>query len=217
MIIKFGILWDMDGVLVDTGDFHFESWKATLYDYGIPYDYEKFRTTFGMNNEGITRTLLGDRFTYDLYLEISERKETRFRETIRGKVALLPGVLPLLNVIKAANMPQAIASSAPQANIDVIVAELKLESYFQARVSAVGMPGKPDPAVFLAAARSLKILPINCLVIEDAIPGVEAAHRAGMKCVAVTTTNPAADLLSADLVVDNLDAIAVADLIALMT
>ena len=211
-----GVLWDMDGVLVDTGEFHYQSWTETLAEYGIPLPYEQFRTTFGMNNEGILRMLLGERYTEELFIEISERKETRFREMIHGQVQLLPGVRPLLEALREANVPQAIASSAPQANIETILFEFNLESYFQALVSAVGLPSKPHPAVFLAAAQRLDLQPGNCIVLEDAIPGVEAARRAGMRCVAVTTTNKAEDLGSADLVVDRLDMIKVADLMALL-
>lgn len=206
----------MDGVLVDTGDVHFRSWNATLSKYSLPFDYETFRTAFGMNNEGIVRMLLGDQFHEDLYLEISNKKEETFREAIKGELQLLPGVFSLLKDIQELNIPQAIGSSAPQENIDVIVEELDLGSYFQAQVSAFGIPGKPDPAVFLICAQRLNVLPENCLVIEDAISGVEAALHAGMRCVAVTTTNPASDLISADLVVESLETIKVDDLIALM-
>lgn len=210
------VIWDMDGVLVDTGEFHYQSWVDTLPQYGIDFSREDFRTTFGMNNEGILRLFLGERFTQDLYMEISEQKEINFRKAIQGKVQLLPGVLPLLEAIKGANILQAIGSSAPHKNIDAIIRELKLAPYFQTLVSAVGMPSKPDPTVFLTAAGKLKTPPGDCLVVEDAIPGVEAARRAGMVCLAVTTTNSAKDLQLADLVVDRLDSLTVLDLGALM-
>jgi len=206
----------MDGVLVDTGQFHFQSWMSTLSDYGIPFSNEKFRVVFGMNNESTLHLILGENFTNDLYMEISERKEANFRNAIQGKVQLLPGVLLWLDSVRLENIPQAIVSSAPKANIDAIVSECDLESYFQTIVSASEMPSKPDPIVFLTAAKWLDVLPGKCIVIEDATAGVEAARRAGMKCVAVTTTNPAANLQSADLVVDRLDSITVADLIALI-
>lgn len=211
------VIWDMDGVLVDTGEFHYQSWVDTLPEYGIDFSREDFRTTFGMNNEGILRLFLGERFTKDLYMEISEQKEVNFRKAIRGKVQLLPGVLPLLKALRSANILQAVGSSAPPKNIDAIVRELKLAPFFQTLVSAVGMPSKPDPTVFLTAAEKLKIPPGDCLVMEDAIPGVEAARRAGMVCVAVTTTNAATDLQLADLVVERLDSLKVPDLKALMT
>ena len=136
-----------------------------------------------------------------------EEKERRFRESIRGRVQALPGVQLWLERFKAAAIPQAIASSAPQANIDAIVDELGFRSYFTALVSGGNMPGKPDPAVFLEAARLIGIPTERNVVIEDAVAGVEAARRAGMKCVAVTTTNPKDALTSAHLVVDRLDAL----------
>jgi beta-phosphoglucomutase len=210
------VIWDMDGVLVDTGEFHYQSWADTLPDYGIDFSREDFRTTFGMNNEGILRLFLGERFTEDLYVEISDRKESNFRKAIRGKVQLLPGVMPLLEALRDAKILQAIGSSAPYKNIDAIVRELKLAPYFQTLVSAVGIPSKPDPTVFLTAAARLNALPTDCLVVEDAIPGVKAAKRAGMLCLAVTTTNTAEDLQVADLVVERLDSLTVSDLRALM-
>lgn len=98
-----------------------------------------------------------------------------------------------------------IASSAPPANIDAVVNELELRQYFDTLVSGVDMPGKPDPALFLEVARCISVPPEGCVVVEDAIAGVEAAKRAGMACIAVTTTNPAEVLSAADIVVDRLD------------
>jgi beta-phosphoglucomutase len=211
-----GVIWDMDGVLVDSGEFHYRAWVETLTEYGIEFSREDFQTTFGMNNEGILRMFLGERFTEDLYSEISDKKERNFRRAIRGKVKLLPGVLPLLRALKIANIPQAVGSSAPQENIDAIMRELNLGSYFQIVVSAASMPSKPDPTVFLTAARKLQAPADHCIVIEDAIAGVEAAHRGGMKCVAVTTTNTGVNLQSADRIVNRLDEISIGDLMALL-
>ena len=98
----------------------------------------------------------------------------------------------------------AIASSAPDANIQALVKELGLQDYFAAILSGSEMPGKPDPAVFLAAARRLEFPPERCVVVEDSIAGVKAARRAGMKCIAVTTTNPGEALQAADRVVHSL-------------
>jgi beta-phosphoglucomutase len=211
-----GVIWDMDGVLVDTGEFHFQSWMDTLPNYEVSFSREIFNNTFGMNNEGILKLLMGEDFNPQVITEISERKEGNFRRAIRGKVKTLPGVLSLLNSIKGANIPQAIGSSGPQENIDAIVMELGLNSYFQALISAAQMPSKPNPTVFSTAAQSIRAPAAHCVVIEDAIAGVEAAHRAKMKCVAVTTTNPAEALKQADVIVDSLDEITVDKLIALL-
>ncbi len=122
--------------------------------------------------------------------QISEKKESLFRELIKGKAEPLPGVLDWLRQFQAWGIKQAITSSAPPENIEVLVAELKIEEFFDAIVSGFDLPGKPNPDVFLKAANTIQMEPENCIVIEDAIAGVEGAKRAGMKCIAVTTTNP---------------------------
>lgn len=204
-----GVLWDLDGVIVDTGEFHFVAWEQTLAEYGIPFSREQFQATFGMNNRGILTTLMGHPPEGDLLVEIDWRKEENFRQAIRGRAELLPGVRAWLDWFAASNIRQAVASSAPQVNIDFLVDELGIRSYFRVLVSGGKLPGKPDPDVFLLAAQLIEAPPQGCLVIEDAVVGVEAAHRAGMKCVAVTTTNPAAALREADVVVERLDGLGV--------
>ena len=202
---KQGVIWDMDGVLVDTGEFHFPAWSQALSEHGIPFTRELFRTVFGMNNAGILTVLLGQVPPPELLAEISDRKERLFRQAVRGHAQPLPGVLAWLERLRAAGLRQAIASSAPPANIDALVDELDLRSYFAAVVSGSDLPGKPDPAVFLKAAHLIGVPPERCVVVEDAVAGVEGARRAGMKCIAVTTTNPAHTLEAADVVVERLD------------
>ena len=197
----------MDGVLVDTGEFHFQAWSQALSEHGIPFTRQSFRATFGMNNAGTLSVLLGQAPPPELLAEISDRKEQLFRQAVRGRAQLLPGVLAWLERLKAAGMRQAIASSAPPANIDALVDELDLRSYFAAVVSGFDLPGKPDPAVFLKAAHLIGVPPERCVVVEDAVAGVEAARRAGTKCIAVTTTNPAQVLKGADVIVERLDAL----------
>jgi HAD superfamily hydrolase (TIGR01509 family) len=207
MMTGWAVLWDLDGVLVDTGEFHFQAWSGLLPEYGVPFPREVFQATFGMNNAGILSALLGQRLTPELLAEISERKERRFRQAVRGHARPLFGVHVWLERLKAAGVRQAIASSAPPANIDALVDELGLRAYFDGIVSGFDLPGKPDPALFLKGARLIDVPPERCVVVEDAVAGVEAAKRAGMKCIAVTTTNPAYALKGADVVVERLDAL----------
>lgn len=206
-----GILWDMDGVLVDTGAFHFQAWMETLHEFSIPFDQEIFTATFGMNNMGVLTILLGRVPTQAEHDEISGRKETTFRRLIHGAVDLLPGVRAWLEYFNRLGVGMAVASSAPVKNIDALVDELHIRPYFQAIISAEGWPSKPDPYVFLTAAQALGVLPENSLVVEDAVAGVEAARRAQMRCLAVTTTNPAEKLRAADRVVERLDQLTPAD------
>lgn len=202
-----GVLWDMDGVLVDTGEFHFQAWREILTEYGIVFTCELHRETFGMGNASILSQLLGEQLTPKLLSEIADRKEQQFRTAVRGHAEPLPGVHAWLERLQDDGARQGIASSAPMANIDTLIDELGLRGYFDVIVSGEDMPGKPEPAIFLKVARLLDVPPEDCVVVEDAVAGVEAAKRAGMKCIAVTTTNPAEALSAADIVVDRLDAL----------
>jgi beta-phosphoglucomutase family hydrolase len=210
MTIK-GVLWDMDGVLVDTGDFHYQAWCHTLELYNIPFSRQQFNETFGMNNWSILALLLGPRLDQETYTRISNQKEEAFRQAIRCRVQLLPGVMVTLEYLQSRGIRQAIASSAPPENIAALVDELHIPDRFEAVVSAYAMAGKPAPDVFLAAARAIGAQPHHCLVIEDSVLGVKAAKLAGMTCLAVTNTHPAENLLEADRVVDSLVQIKEAD------
>jgi beta-phosphoglucomutase len=202
--MTFGVCWDMDGVLADTGEFHYRTWDEVLSRRNIPFSRERFDTLFGMNNADTLAALLGGTPPPELTKSISGEKEALFRSAIRGKLQPLPGVLTWLRVLREKGMRQALASSAPQANIDAMLDALGMYSYFDAVVSSVQMRGKPAPDVFLRAAQEMGLPPDRCLVIEDSVAGVEAARRAGMACIAVTTTNPAQALRGADVVVDSL-------------
>jgi beta-phosphoglucomutase len=200
-----GVIWDLDGVLVDTAETHFISWKETLPAYGIPLSYEQFRKSFGMNNEGVLTFLTGHKPDPDLLSEIDERKESAFRLAIRGHAQLLPGVTHWLESLRQAGVRMAVGSSAPMANVEALVDETGIRPYFQALISANGKPSKPDPWVFLQAAQRIDVPPVDCWVLEDAVIGVEAAHRAGMRCLAVTTTNTVEALHAAEIIIDRLD------------
>lgn len=202
---NYGVIWDMDGVLVDTGEAHFISWAETLAPAGIPFSRELFRAVFGMNNKGTLEYLTGKEQDPAFVARISEQKEIIFRNLVRGRARPLPGVLRWLERFRQLSYQQAIASSAPHANIDVLIDELKIRPYFQAIASGFDLPAKPDPLVYLNAAAQLGLEAKACVVIEDSIAGVEGARRAGMKCIAVTTTNPAERLSSADLVLTSLE------------
>jgi beta-phosphoglucomutase-like phosphatase (HAD superfamily) len=200
-----GVLWDMDNVLVKTEEYHYVSWKQTLGEYGISFSYPKFQSTFGMNNKNILTEILGQHPLPDFLEEVSRKKEGSFRNSIHGLTQLLPGVRFWLERFASWHVYQAVASSAPLENIDFMVDELGIRRYFTALVSAYELPGKPNPDVFLTAARALEVDPSQCLVIEDSVVGVEAAQSAGMRCVAVTTTYSREMLTKADRIVDRLD------------
>jgi HAD superfamily hydrolase (TIGR01509 family) len=213
---QYGVLWDLDGVLIESSQQHLESWMSVLPRFGLKMSREFHEQTFGMNNREILTIMFGEPPEADLLCRISSEKESAFREIIKGIVEPLVGAVELLEQLYSANMRQAIASSAPEENIHVVVEELQVGGYLQALVSGHDLPAKPDPAVYLEAARQIELDPGACVVVEDAVVGVRGAKKAGMRAVGVTTTHAAEALQEADLVVESLLDISVDEIVHLL-
>ncbi|HLZ81658.1 MAG TPA: HAD family phosphatase, partial [Ktedonobacteraceae bacterium] len=179
------IIWDLDGVIIDSADEHRRAWQRLAREENIKFTDNDFWATFGQRNNDIFANTWGP-LTPAQVQELGNRKETYFRDLIRKTAAPLPGSMELMQSLHQAGYPQALASSAPIENIQLISEVLGLERYLTALVSGETVPhGKPAPDIFLKAAKELHIDPPHCLVIEDAVAGVEAAHAAGMRCIAV--------------------------------
>jgi HAD superfamily hydrolase (TIGR01509 family) len=186
-----GVIWDLDGVLADTTEAHFQAWTEALSAWDIPFDRSVFDRVFGMNNEDTLTVLLGRPPAQEELAGIADNKEHIFRQRAGELARLMPGAVRLLDELEQAGWVQGVASSAPQENIDLLVDAFGIRRYFAAILSGDGFPaGKPDPTLFLETARALHLLPERCVVVEDAPAGVEAARRAGMPCIAVATTRP---------------------------
>ncbi len=199
------IIFDLDGVLVDSKKYHQEAWSALGKTINIEVTEDFFIDSFGLPNSRIIPLLLKRSVTDSELSELAEIKETHYRAAIAGNISPLPGVLELLELLKNENWLIALGTSAPAKNVALILRELNIASYFKA-ISQEGdyTKGKPEPDVFLIAAKKLGSSPNSTIVVEDAVHGVIAAKSAGMKCVAVTTTTTANNLSKADLVVDSL-------------
>lgn len=182
------VLWDVDGTLVDTAEQHFLAWARLSEELGHPFSRADFAKTFGWRNPEIVRELYDPTADDAKCLDLGERKENLYREMVRTTGAtLLPGVPELLAAFAAAGWPQAVGSSAPRGNLELLFAATGIAKYFGAIVGGEDVSrGKPDPEVFLKGAAGLGVEPARCVVFEDAIAGVQAARRGGMKCVAVT-------------------------------
>lgn len=216
--MKWAALFDLDGVIVDSSQFHYESWVKLGEEVGFTMTPDFFRKTFGQRNDTIIKQLVPDA-TDEQIATWGERKEELYREVARGRLVPLPGAMELFQGLKALGFRSAIASSTPRINISFAVEQLKMEGLFDAFVGAEDVTrGKPDPEVFLTAAQKLGVPPERCVVFEDAVAGVIASKRGGMKCVAVTTTNPKVALkeAGADLVVDNLTEVSPERVVALL-
>ncbi len=209
------VLWDVDGTLVDTAELHFEAWCALAQELQRPFTRADFAATFGWRNPEIIPKLFGNHRSEDEIATLGGRKEDLYRAQACKGVKLLPGVAALLTGLKEAGFLQAIGSSAPRANLEMILDLTGTRSFFPVIVAMEDTArGKPDPEVFLTAASRLGVPPVRCLVLEDAPAGIQAARAGGMCAVGVTFVghHSAASLSAAgaNLVVATLEALSAA-------
>jgi beta-phosphoglucomutase len=200
------VLWDLDGTLVDSEAFHWQSWVHALEADGVSVTYEQFKASFGQRNDRILQRWLGAGSDAGRIERIAEAKEAEYRRlaAVHG-LTPLPGAAEWLTRLRARGWRQAIASSAPRQNVDVMLEALGLTALFDAIVASEDVTiGKPDPQVFLRAASRLDTLPSHAVVVEDATAGIEAARRAGMRSIGVSRTTA----LEADLFVASLEDLA---------
>lgn len=180
------VIWDVDGVILDSAEQHRRAWQQLAHEHGFPYTDAAFWAGFGRRNADVIPQMFGVSGPPERVAALGERKEEIYRELLKQSAHALPGARELMAALHAAGYQQALGSSAPVANINLIVDLLGLGSYLQAMVSGESVAhGKPAPDLFLAAAARLGVAPSCCLVIEDAPAGVAAAHAGGMRCLAV--------------------------------
>ena len=199
------VIWDVDGTLVDSLECHWQAFQECLAEErAYILTRERFESIVGQKMDTALRALFGPDISADEIAHLEAVKETRCRDLMRaGGISPLPGVLDWLDALHRAGWRQAVASSAPRLNLDVMLGALDLGPLFETIVCAEDVKhGKPDPEPFLTAAARLGIAPDRCVVVEDAAPGLEGARRAGMRTIAV---GPASHLLTADLVVPTLE------------
>ncbi|MEE9296683.1 MAG: HAD family phosphatase [Phycisphaerae bacterium] len=200
------VIFDMDGVLIDSSDAHFQSWRRLAADWGSDVTLEQFRATFGRQNRDIIPLLLPEACKVRDIAELGEVKERYYRELIREQVPVLPGAAELVRACHRAGMICAVGSSGHPENIAMALRAIGVQDIIHTVVSGRDVTvGKPDPEVFLIAAKRMETTPQRCAVIEDAPAGIEAALAAGMTAIGVTTMHSRERLVRAHLVVDRLD------------
>ena len=186
-------IFDMDGTIVDNMAFHTKSWLAFFERRGQTLDADEFfRTTAGRQGHEIMSTYMGSHLTKEESAALDFEKESLYRELYGPHLAAVDGFVDFIARAKADGIKLAVATAAPTANIDFTLDGLDLRKEFHAIAGAADVArGKPFPDVFLKAAEQLGVAPADCIVFEDAPMGVEAARRAGMRAVVITTTLPA--------------------------
>lgn len=205
-----GVIWDLDGTLLDTSALHFTAWAKVAQEMNQPFTQDDFSRTFGRRNPEILGMLFGMADNDTRLQAIGEHKEELFRRAVKEEgVKILPGAMELVCTLAEMGLKQAIGSSAPRDNILLLTEIAGIAPYLSGIVAMEDChKGKPDPEVFLKAAGKLGILPGWCVVVEDAVFGVEAAKAAYMNCIAVRggghSTTEALREAGADVVVETL-------------
>lgn len=209
------VIWDLDGVILDSADEHRRAWHRLAQEEGIIFTDEDFWATFGKRNNDIIPHYWNVTSAEHLQ-QLADRKEELFRTFVRETAIFLPGAEELMYSLHAVNILQALASSTPIINIKLIDELLGLSRYLSVLVSGESVThGKPAPDIFLKAALELDVPPANCVVIEDAVAGVAAAKAAGMYCISVAGARDLPGLRTANLMVHDLTQVNAERVIAL--
>jgi len=199
------VIFDMDGVLIDSYDAHFAGWSRMYRELDLDYTEADFAADFGRTSRDILFRRFGDGLASERIRELDERKEAYFRDSLSDNFVAMDGATDLIDSLAAEGFRIAVGSSAPAANISLCLEKLGCAGKVSAIVTGQDVTrGKPDPQVFLMAAERLGVSPSNCAVVEDAVHGIEAANAAGMKSVALVGTATRAQLHAARLIVDSL-------------
>jgi len=207
------VIWDVDGVVLDSAEQHRQAWQRLAEEQDLPYTDAAFWAHFGRRNSDVIPAMFGVAGPPERVAALADRKEQIYRTLLVEQATPLPGAKELLAALHDAGYRQALASSAPLENLRLIVALLGLEPYLAAWVSGESVAqGKPAPDIFLAAAARAGAPPTCCVVIEDAPAGIQAAHAGGMKALAVRRAgqSDAPGLEQAEYVADSLSEVNVA-------
>lgn len=203
---QYGVIFDMDGVLVDSYQAHFESWRRMLEQKGRELAEPEFAETFGRTSRDIIQHFFGETMSGEEIACWDEEKEAEYREIITADFPAMEGASELIAALAEAGFRLAIGSSGPKKNVQTVLDNLPNAHLIAASVNGQQVSrGKPAPDVFLRAAEKLELPPARCAVLEDALAGLDAAHAAGMAALAITGTAPRDALAEkADIVVDSL-------------
>jgi HAD superfamily hydrolase (TIGR01509 family) len=190
-----GVIFDMDGVIIDSGAHHRAAWDALLAELQVRPEGEYWRLTIGRPAEEAVCLLLGKALPPEEARRLATRKREHYAGFARRGTLPVPGAPDFIGSIRRRGLPVALATSATLADVDRLLGGLALRRLFDAVVTAEDVRlGKPDPEVYVKAALGIAIDPVHCVVFEDSLVGVQAARTAGMQVIGVTTAHSEAEL-----------------------
>jgi beta-phosphoglucomutase family hydrolase len=186
-----GVIFDLDGTMVDNMMVHHRAWQRKLKELGLDMTLEEVREQIHGINEEIFIRLFGNRFTTAERKQLAYEKEEAYRAIYKSEIKLIKGLAGFLESLHEMGVPMAIGSAAPAENVDFVLDTLNIRNYFSAVFHAGDVEkGKPDPEIYLKCAAGLNLSPGECIVFEDSPTGAQAAISAGCRLVIVTTTHP---------------------------
>ena len=185
-----GIIFDLDGTMVDNMMVHHRAWQQKLRHMGLDLPLEEVMQKVHGVNEEILERLFGDKYTPQERRQHSLEKEQEYRKIFKNDLKLIEGLPSFLENLKSSNIPLAIGSAAPPENVNFVLDNLDIRKYFDVVLHARDVSiGKPNPEIYLKVSDQLGFDPKDCIVFEDSPTGAEAASRAESPMVIVTTTH----------------------------
>jgi len=212
------VIFDMDGVIVDSNPYHAQAWIQFCKKYNVPLNEDEIpKLIYGKTNKVALKEVFKKEFSPEEADRLGEEKEAIYRELHQKDMVPVKGLISFLQMLKQNNVATAVATNAPVSNLDFILKLTDTRQYFDELIDATMVKvGKPDPDIYLKAAEKLNMPSAKCIVMEDSIPGVEAGLRANMKVVALTTTHTPEELAHTHLVIDSFDDLTLDKLNALL-
>lgn len=216
--MKFAVIFDMDGVIIDSNPYHKKAWEIFCKKYGFSLTEDELeKKIFGRTGREALKVLFGDTLEDDMVKKYSSEINADYRNLFAPYIKSLPGLKEFLDSLIKENISFAIASSAPPINIEFVLRNTGLNDYFNIIVDDTQITkSKPDPEIYLAAARHLKIPPEYCIVIEDSLSGIKSALNAGMKVIGITTTHSAEELRNTDMIITDFTELRIEDLLEIL-
>jgi HAD superfamily hydrolase (TIGR01509 family) len=213
----FAVIFDMDGVIVDTNPHHKIAIQQFCADHGIQLNELTFQhKIYGRTNRDWITNVFGD-ITIEQRDAYAREKEALFRKIYEPDIKPVPGLIEFLDLLVANRIPRAIATSAPPENVEFIVKKTGIRKYFDIILDERNvLHGKPHPEIYIKTAKALNFQNNECIVIEDSLSGITAARKAGSKVIGITTTHTPEEMTETNLVIQDFNDLTIPILSALV-